>query len=155
MGARALQARMGAPSAAQARCTLLWKMRQEIGMCALRGHAKVIIVRARLERTGTGNGGGTRTDSDDDGNPDEWAEGAATSGQRSPLWLTLPTAIPPRTPPNLVLFRASVLAAPAVHCWRPHEPRDLPRAGRPLRMILMGDRHAGGNGGTPGPRPRR
>jgi len=51
-------------------------MRQEIGMCALRGHAKVIIARARLERTGTGNGGGTRTDSDDDGNPDEWAEGA-------------------------------------------------------------------------------
>ncbi|KAJ1637736.1 hypothetical protein T492DRAFT_859711, partial [Pavlovales sp. CCMP2436] len=49
MGARALQARMGAPSAAQARSTLL---------------------------TGTGNGGGTRTDSDDDGNPDEWAEGA-------------------------------------------------------------------------------
>ncbi|KAJ1638546.1 hypothetical protein T492DRAFT_858305 [Pavlovales sp. CCMP2436] len=45
-------------------------------MCALRGHAKVIISRARLERTGTGtgNGGGTRTDSDDDGNPDEWAE---------------------------------------------------------------------------------
>ncbi|KAJ1631813.1 hypothetical protein T492DRAFT_869284 [Pavlovales sp. CCMP2436] len=53
-------------------------MRQEIGMCALRGHAKVIVARARLERTGTGtgNGGGTRTDSDDDGNPDEWAEGA-------------------------------------------------------------------------------
>ncbi|KAJ1626654.1 hypothetical protein T492DRAFT_878118 [Pavlovales sp. CCMP2436] len=78
MGARALQARMGAPSAAQARSTLLWKMRQEIGMCALRGHAKVIIARARLERTGTGtgNGGGTRTDSDDDGNPDVWAEGA-------------------------------------------------------------------------------
>ncbi|KAJ1630467.1 hypothetical protein T492DRAFT_871728 [Pavlovales sp. CCMP2436] len=78
MGARALQARMGAPSAAQARSTLLWKMRQEIGMCALRGHAKVIIARARLERTGTGtgNGGGTRTDSDDDGNPDEWAESA-------------------------------------------------------------------------------
>ncbi|KAJ1620620.1 hypothetical protein T492DRAFT_888355, partial [Pavlovales sp. CCMP2436] len=42
-------------------------------------HAKVIIARARLERTGTGtgNGGVTRTDSDDDGNPDEWAEGAA------------------------------------------------------------------------------
>ncbi|KAJ1628338.1 hypothetical protein T492DRAFT_875300 [Pavlovales sp. CCMP2436] len=56
--------------------TLLWKMRQEIGMCALRWHAKVIIARARLERTGTGNGGGTRTDSDNDGNPDEWAEGA-------------------------------------------------------------------------------
>ncbi|KAJ1616713.1 hypothetical protein T492DRAFT_894945 [Pavlovales sp. CCMP2436] len=58
MGARALQASMGALSAAQARSTLLWKMRQEIGI------------------TGTGNGGGTRTDSDDDGNPDEWAEGA-------------------------------------------------------------------------------
>jgi len=45
-------------------------------MCTLRGHAKVNIARARLERTCTGNGGGTRTDSDDDGNPDEWAEGA-------------------------------------------------------------------------------
>eukprot|EP00302_Diacronema_sp_CCMP2436_P031371 CAMPEP_0180007954 /NCGR_PEP_ID=MMETSP0984-20121128/14206_1 /TAXON_ID=483367 /ORGANISM="non described non described, Strain CCMP 2436" /LENGTH=46 /DNA_ID= /DNA_START= /DNA_END= /DNA_ORIENTATION= len=46
-------------------------------MCALQGHAKVIIARARLERMapGTGNGGGTRTNSDDDGNPDEWAEG--------------------------------------------------------------------------------
>ncbi|KAJ1628758.1 hypothetical protein T492DRAFT_1016041 [Pavlovales sp. CCMP2436] len=78
MGARELQARMGAPSAAQARSTLPWKMRPEIGMCALRGHAKVIIARARLERTGTGtgNGGGTHIDSDDDGNPDEWAEGA-------------------------------------------------------------------------------
>ncbi|KAJ1637541.1 hypothetical protein T492DRAFT_951827 [Pavlovales sp. CCMP2436] len=77
-GARALQARMGAPSATQARSTHLWKMRQKIGMCTLRGHAKVInIARAQLDRTGTGNGGGTRTDSDDDGNPDEWADEGA------------------------------------------------------------------------------
>ncbi|KAJ1622540.1 hypothetical protein T492DRAFT_885085 [Pavlovales sp. CCMP2436] len=68
-------------------------------MCALRGHAKVIIARARLERTGTGNGGGTRTDSDDDGNPDEWAEGAVDMQPRvsifrhDPIVQTLASAI--------------------------------------------------------------
>jgi len=41
-------------------------MRQEIDMCVLRGHAKVIIVRARMERTGNGGTSG-------DGNPEEWA----------------------------------------------------------------------------------
>ncbi|KAJ1634758.1 hypothetical protein T492DRAFT_864597 [Pavlovales sp. CCMP2436] len=48
-----------------ARTALLWKMRQEIGMCALRGHAKFIISRKRMENIG---GGGTaHFGADDDG----------------------------------------------------------------------------------------
>jgi hypothetical protein len=80
MGARELQGRMGAPSQQQARNTLMWKMRQEIGMCVLRGHAKVIIERARMERVG--NWGPTRngeyaTGSDDANDSDDaWADGA-------------------------------------------------------------------------------
>jgi hypothetical protein len=48
---------MGAPSQQQARNTLVWKMRQEIGMCVLRGHAEVIIERARMERVVVPGGG--------------------------------------------------------------------------------------------------
>ncbi|KAJ1640078.1 hypothetical protein T492DRAFT_855404 [Pavlovales sp. CCMP2436] len=54
MGARAVRGWTGAPSEQLARTVLLWKMRQEIGMRALRGHAKVIISRARMENIGCG-----------------------------------------------------------------------------------------------------
>ncbi|KAJ1635125.1 hypothetical protein T492DRAFT_863849, partial [Pavlovales sp. CCMP2436] len=68
------------PHPSASRNLKLLRMRSGVLQSIVRhdGHAKVIIARARLERTGTGtgNGGGTRTDSDDDGNPDEWAEGA-------------------------------------------------------------------------------
>mmetsp|Transcript_41215 Transcript_41215/g.96971 ORF Transcript_41215/g.96971 Transcript_41215/m.96971 type:complete len:103 (+) Transcript_41215:533-841(+) len=50
-GAHALRGCLCAPSVKLARAALLWKMRQELGMCALRGHAKV-IERARLENVG-------------------------------------------------------------------------------------------------------
>ncbi|KAJ1616564.1 hypothetical protein T492DRAFT_895232 [Pavlovales sp. CCMP2436] len=43
-------------------------MRQEIGMCALRGHAKVIIARARMENIG--GGGAAHGGADDDGTED-------------------------------------------------------------------------------------
>ncbi|KAJ1629685.1 hypothetical protein T492DRAFT_873052, partial [Pavlovales sp. CCMP2436] len=92
MGAETWMGKLSAPTTMQARNTLLGLMRKELGVIvargharlilararSLHGHAKVIIASARLERTGTGtgNGGGTRTDCDDDGNPDEWAEGA-------------------------------------------------------------------------------
>ncbi|KAJ1634180.1 hypothetical protein T492DRAFT_865520 [Pavlovales sp. CCMP2436] len=74
MGARELQGLLGAPSQQQARNTLMWKMRQEIGMCVLRGHAKVIIERARMERVGNG---AYNTSSDDANDSDDaWADGA-------------------------------------------------------------------------------
>jgi hypothetical protein len=80
MGARELQGRMGAPSQRQARNTLVWKMRQEIGMCVLRGHAKVIIERARMERVGNWgpahNGAYTTGADDADDSDDAWADGA-------------------------------------------------------------------------------
>ncbi|KAJ1620607.1 hypothetical protein T492DRAFT_888389 [Pavlovales sp. CCMP2436] len=47
-------------------------MRQEIGMCALRGHAKVFIARARMENIG--GGGAAHGGADDDGT-EEWTEG--------------------------------------------------------------------------------
>ena len=47
MGASAWQDKLGAPTVGAARSTLLWKMRGELGMCVARGHAKLIIQRAR------------------------------------------------------------------------------------------------------------
>jgi hypothetical protein len=83
MGARALRGRTGAPSEQLARTALLWKMRQEIGMCALRGHAKVIIARARMENIG--GGGAAHGGADDDGT-EEWAEGVYHQRQETRSW---------------------------------------------------------------------
>jgi hypothetical protein len=71
---------LGAPSQQQARNTLVWKMRQDIGICVLRGHAKVIIERARMERVGNWspahNGAYTTGADDADDSDDAWADGA-------------------------------------------------------------------------------
>jgi hypothetical protein len=47
MGASAWQAKVGAPSPEAARSALLWRMRGELSMCVARGHAKLLIQRAR------------------------------------------------------------------------------------------------------------
>jgi hypothetical protein len=48
MGAEAWQARLGAPTVAASRSTLLWLMRAELGMCVVRGHAQLVLRRARM-----------------------------------------------------------------------------------------------------------
>jgi hypothetical protein len=47
MGAAAWQRKLGAPSVAAARSTLLKRMRSQLGVCVARGHAKLVIERAR------------------------------------------------------------------------------------------------------------
>jgi hypothetical protein len=59
--------RLGAPSPAQARSTLARLMRAELGMRVARGHAKLIIARARERAAGsarrtTGGAGRVRGD---------------------------------------------------------------------------------------------
>jgi hypothetical protein len=84
MGAHALRGCLGAPSVKLARAALLWKMRQELGMCALRGHAKVIIERARLENVG--GRGAAHFGADDDGGAEAWGDGAHHQRQESRSW---------------------------------------------------------------------
>jgi hypothetical protein len=47
MGAEAWQARLGSPTVAAARSTLLWLMRSELGVCVARGNARLLLSRAR------------------------------------------------------------------------------------------------------------
>jgi hypothetical protein len=47
MGADAWQARLGAPTVAASRSTLLWLMRSELGVCVARGNARLLLARAR------------------------------------------------------------------------------------------------------------
>ncbi|KAJ1641051.1 hypothetical protein T492DRAFT_853717 [Pavlovales sp. CCMP2436] len=61
-------------------------MRQEIGMRALRGHAKVIIARARMENIG--GGGAAHGGADDDGT-EEWAEGRSCGETTEAMRFTL------------------------------------------------------------------
>ena len=47
MGAETWQARLGSPTVAAARSTLLWLMRSELGVCVARGNARLLLSRAR------------------------------------------------------------------------------------------------------------
>ena len=62
-GAERWMGRLAAPSLKQAKATLLTLWRQRLGMCALRGHARLMLARAhqlylRPERRGGGRGAG-------------------------------------------------------------------------------------------------
>jgi hypothetical protein len=54
MGAETWQGRLSAPTPLQSRSTLLWLMRAELGMCVVRGHAKLILARARAHHAQCG-----------------------------------------------------------------------------------------------------
>jgi hypothetical protein len=50
MGAAAWMGRLRAPTEDAAESTLLRLMRQELGMCVVRGHAQLLLSRARMAR---------------------------------------------------------------------------------------------------------